>query len=103
MDVKELLKLNKKDEIIVIDSNNFDYYSSHGLENYSIRYHKDLSYLYNFAVKDKTAFYKLLQKYVSIVDPHETLNLGIYNHEKVTNTGIVLGIIARYFIYILFQ
>ncbi len=95
---KELLRLNKKDEIIVVDKNIFDYYGSHGLENYSARYENDLNYIYGFNVKNDNAMYKLLNEYLNISDPNQILIEGLYNHEKTVQTGKVLGFIAKYFI-----
>ena len=37
---------------------------------------------------------------INITDANTILNLGIYNHEKVASKGIILSLIAKYFIYI---
>lgn len=97
---KELVKFNKKDEIIVVDKNIFEYYKSHGLENYSARYEKDLNYIYGFSVKNNNAMYKLLNTYLNITDPNQILIEGLYNHEKTVRSGRVLGFIAKYFIVV---
>ncbi|MBQ6841467.1 MAG: GGDEF domain-containing protein [Bacilli bacterium] len=98
---KELLKLNRKDEIILIDSNIFEYYRSHGLENYTLRFENDINYIYGFNVRTSSAMYRLLNEYMSITDSHRVLNEGYYNHEKTVNSGWFLSLLAKYFIYFL--
>jgi len=97
---KELVKLNKKDEIILVDTNIYEYYKTHGLENYTLRYTGSIKYVYGFNVSTSSAMYKLLNKYMSITDPNKVLNEGIYNHEQTVSSGKILGLIAKYFIYI---
>ena len=101
-DAKELVKLNKKDVIILLDKNIFDYYKLHGLEKYSIRYEGSTNSEYNFYVKQNTAVYKLFDEYMNITDAKLILNKGIYNHEKIMKSSIILSVIAKYFVYILF-
>ena len=98
---KSLLKLNKKDAIIFMDSNIFEYYSHNGLKNYSVRYDSYINDEYTFSSKNSTAMYKLLNKYLDITDSKTIINEGIYNHAKTIKTGVVFGYIAKYFIYIL--
>jgi len=98
---KELLKLNRKDKIIFIDSKIFEYYQSHGLENYTLRYQADMNYVYGFNVKNSSAMYKLLNNYMLVTDPHRVLNEGIYNHKQTVSSGMVLSLLAKYFIYFL--
>lgn len=98
---KELLKLNKKDTIIFIDSNIFDYYNDHGLEKYTLRYQDNLNYIYGFNVKNGSAMYKLLNQYMLVTDSRRILNEGIYNHEKTVSSGMIVSLLAKYFIYFL--
>ena len=99
---KELLKLNKKDKIAIVDKNIFEYYKNHGLENYSARYENTLNYVYGFNVKTSGAMYKLLNEYVNITDPNHILNQGLYNHAKTVKTGMIFSLIAKYFIAFVF-
>ena len=97
----ELVKLNKKDTIILLDSNIYEYYKNHGLENYTIRTSGSLKEVYSFRVKNNSALYKLLNKYISILDSHKILNEGINNHTQTVKYGRVLSLLAKYFIYFL--
>lgn len=98
---KELTKLNKKDTIILLDSNIYEYYKNHGLENYTIRTSGSLKEVYSFRLKNNSALYKLLNKYISILDSHKILNEGINNHTQTVKYGRVLSLLAKYFIYFL--
>lgn len=98
-DNKELKKFNNKDEIIFVDKNIYDYYHSNGLDNYSIRYSDSLNLNYGFYVKKDNAMYKLLDSYMNITDSAKIINEGIYNHNKTVKSGLILSIIAKYFIY----
>ncbi|MGN1379728.1 MAG: GGDEF domain-containing protein [Bacilli bacterium] len=97
----ELVKLNKKDTIILLDSNIYEYYKNHGLENYTIRTSGSLKEVYSFRVKNNSALYKLLNKYITILDSHKILNEGINNHTQTVKYGKILSLLAKYFIYFL--
>lgn len=98
---KELTKLNNKDCIILVDSNIYEYYKTHGLGNYTIRTSGSLKEVYNFRIKDNGALYKLLNKYITVLDSHKILNEGINNHLETVKYGKVLSLLAKYFIYFL--
>ena len=98
---KEMTKLNNKDAIILVDSNIYEYYKTHGLENYTIRTSGKLNEVYNFRLKENNTLYKLLNKYITIVDSHKILNEGINNHSETVKYGKVLSLLAKYFIYFL--
>lgn len=98
---KDLVRLNKKDVIILLDNNIYEYYKNHGLQNYTIRSTGSIKDIYSFRVKNNSALYKLLNKYISILDSHRILNEGINNHNQTVKYGQFLGLIAKYFLYLL--
>ena len=98
---KELTKLNNKDCIILVDSNIYEYYKTHGLGNYTIRTSGSLKEVYNFRIKDNGALYKLLNKYITVLDSHKILNEGINNHSETVKNGAIISLLAKYFIYFL--
>ena len=98
---KELTKLNNKDCIILVDSNIYEYYKTHGLGNYTIRTSGSLKEVYNFRIKDNGALYKLLNKYITVLDSHKILNEGINNHSETVKHGAIISLLAKYFIYFL--
>ncbi len=93
---KELKKIAKKDVIIAIDSQNYQYYYTNILSNYSIRYSETTTQNYDFKVNNNQAFIKLFQKYISTLDSSEIITNGLYNHEVTINKGSTLGTIAKY-------
>lgn len=97
----KLKKIAKKDAIIAIDSNVFDYYEHDELKNYTSRFSDTLNDEYKFKVKNDNAFYKLLNNYVSTLDSAEMEYTGLYNHYQTIKSGTFLSKIAQYILYII--
>ncbi len=95
-DEGDLRRLNRDNEIIVIDKNIFDLYSSSTLDNYTERYTNSLLSTYQFKSKVDSAFYTLFSKYAMVIDNNEVIYEGMYSHEMTVRTGSILGTIAKY-------
>lgn len=93
--------LAKKDVLIALDSHVFDYYEHDELKHFTSRLTETINKQYTFKVKTDTAFYKLLNKYVSTLDSEELSYIGLYNHYKTIKSGTLLSHIAQYILYIL--
>lgn len=100
-DTNELIKLAKKDVIIVLDKNVFEYYKNSELENYVSKHTDYINGEYSFKINNTNAFYKLFERYINTLDYDEMINRGIYNHFETIKSGTLLGKMARYFLYIL--
>lgn len=98
---KELTKLAKKDVIIVLDKNIFEYYKSKELKSFVAKHSDYINAEYSFKINNKNAFYKLFERYINTIDYEEAINRGIYNHYETIQSGTLLGKMARYFLYIL--
>ena len=99
---KELFKLAKKDVIIVLDKNIFEYYKDFEFSNFSSRYRDFINAEYSFKLNTTNAFYKLFERFINTIDYNEAVNRGIFNHYETVKSGTLLGQLARYFLYILF-
>ena len=77
---KELKKISRQDNIIVLDKEIFNYYKKSFLSEYSIRYSNTLSETYNFYIKGNDTFNLLFEKYIQTLDPIEIKVKGNYNH-----------------------
>lgn len=97
---KELFKLNKKDVYIILDKNTFDYYSDKKLDNYTSRYSDYISNEYTFKVRTNSALYRLLDKYVGVMDEDEMVLDGLNNHYDTIKSGSIITKIAEYILYI---
>lgn len=93
---KELKKISKKDNIIVLDKEIFNYYKKTFLSEYSIRYSNTLSETYNFYIKGNDTFNLLFEKYIQTLDPIEIKIKGNYNHTYTMQSGTILGQVAKY-------
>lgn len=97
---KELFKLNKKDVYIILDKNTFDYYSDKKLDNYTSRYSDYISNEYTFKVRTNGALYRLLDKYVGVMDEDEMVLDGLNNHYDTIKSGSIITKVAEYILYI---
>lgn len=93
---KDLKKISRKDNIIVLDKEEFNYYKKSFLSNYSVRYSNTLSETYNFYIKGNDTFNLLFEKYIQTLDPNEIKVKGNYNHTYTMQSGTILGQVAKY-------
>jgi len=98
---KELIKLNKKNATVVVDYETARVFLNKELSNYSLRYSGYSNLSYNFNVRKNDAFYKLLYKYVEILDPKEIANEGVKNYLDTVKVNAIVSIITRYLVYII--
>lgn len=99
--VKELKKIAKQDNIIMIDHNTYETYANKELSGYTIRYTSNTDGTYNFKVREDGPFYKALNAFIKLQDPNLTINEGLYNYTKTLKSGTVLGTIAKYSLYLI--
>lgn len=99
--VKELKKLAKQDNIIMIDHNTYETYANKELSGYTVRYTSNTDGTYNFKVREDGPFYKALNAFIKLQDPNLTINEGLYNYTKTLKSGTVLGTIAKYSLYLI--
>ncbi len=97
---KDLFKLNKKDVFIILDKNTFDYYSDNKLDNYTERYRDYISNEYTFKVRTNSALYRLLDKYIGVMDENELVIEGLNNHYDTIKSGNIITKIAEYILLI---
>lgn len=93
---KDLKKLSRKDNIIVMDKETYSYYVKSFLSDYSVRYTNTLSDTYNFYVKGNDTFNLLFSKYIQTLDPLEVKVKGNYNHSYTMQSGTILGQVAKF-------
>lgn len=97
---KQMVKLAKKNKIIAIDSDIFNYYHTNKLKNYQSRYTISTDVTYAFKVKDNENLIKLFKSYIGSLDPAVVKYDGLYNHNKTVQKGTVLAKLAQYIMLI---
>lgn len=100
-DVKDLKKVIKKDNILVLDKEVFNYHKKSILADYTVRYSNTLSDTYNFYVKGNSTFNLLFEKYIQTLDPEEIRIKGNYNHTYTMKSGTILGQVAKYSVIVI--
>ena len=98
---RDLNKIARKDNYILMDLNTFNYYNKKILSDYNIRYTNVLSDTYNFYVSNNETFNLLFSKYIQTQDPKDIKIKGIYNHTITVKSGTILGRIAKYSLIII--
>ena len=98
---RDLKKIARKDNYILMDLNTFNYYNKKILSDYNIRYTNVLSDTYNFYVSNNETFNLLFSKYIQTQDPKDIKIKGIYNHTITVKSGTILGRIAKYSLIII--
>ena len=110
--VSELLTKVKKDSIIVLDFEVYNYYSSKQLDDYKSIYLFNIDEQYSFKVSDNDLnknFIKYFNFYLSFVSNQEISNIGYSNLMSLVNHGnyriyIIIGVclLVALLIFILF-
>ena len=97
--IEELYSLNNKNEIIVLDTYQFNYLANNKLNNYSSKYNTLINNSYNFKIEENhSVLNTLFNSYINIVDESTMINDGINLHESIINHGNLLNTIAKYII-----
>ncbi len=98
---KELFKIAKKNNLIALDANIYNYYVNTKLKNVAIRYNGVINNSYNFKVKSNNAIYKLFSAYTKTLDAKEMTYKGLDNHAETLKTGNILTNIAKWALFII--
>lgn len=101
-DTKELKGIAKKEKIIIIDQNNYDYLNDNIIKNYTVRYSEVTENSYIFKSNASDVFNKLFVNYIKTLDPASMTNLGIYSNRILVHDSTITGTIARYILAIIF-
>ncbi len=96
-----LFKIAKKDHIIILDKETYDYYAGTKFKNYTLRYENKLPTTYNFKLRENNVLTRVFNKYVNYLDPEEMITRGLYNHDVTLKEGTILGTLAKYSLYII--
>ncbi len=94
----ELFDLNKKNEIIILDTNAFNYYSSSKLNNYTSRYNDQITTEIEYKVNNNVILNNILNAYLKVTSEEVIINKGINNHIETVKSGNLISTIARYII-----
>lgn len=96
--MSELKKIAKKENIILLDEDTYEYYLTNIINSYSVRYKGIIEdEYYSFRYKNDTdPIYKLFNAYTKTIDPNDLLRTGITTYNKVNKHGEIVGAVAVY-------
>ena len=92
----DLLRNIKKDSIVMIDKDTYEYYQNTKFKNYKIIYQDTLKDEYSFIIRDvnkNTTFYTLFNQYVSGIN-YKTIKFD-YNTNYIINSNSGLSMIIK--------
>lgn len=94
---KELFKASKKGEVIIVDSEFYNYYVNKNIKNYKVNLTGYTNDNYSFRYINNTdAFYKLFKVYANLLDNKEMISRGIISYKETAKSGNIISGIAKY-------
>ena len=96
----ELKKILKKNGIIVMDDNVFNFYKDSLLSDYTVRFEASIGSNYTFRTINSDNLVKLMKVYFKYLDPNEMVSIGLKEHDEVLKSGTIAGTVARYSLYL---
>lgn len=94
----ELIKISKKDAIILVDQYEYNYYITNKTNDYTVRLEGSIDENnYSFRYKNASdSFYRLFNAYTKTLDPSDIVRKGISSYNAVAKKSVVVGNIAKY-------
>lgn len=100
-DEKALIRKAKKNNIIALDAETFDYYRNDRIKNYQISYTGFTSANYSFKyINANDTFTKLFTNYINYLSQTKMTNNGMITYKAAESSGNLVGVIAKYILII---
>lgn len=100
-DEKALIRKAKKNNIIALDAETFDYYRNDRIKNYQISYTGYTSANYSFKyINANDTFTKLFTNYINYLSQTKMTNNGMITYKAAESSGNLVGVIAKYILII---
>lgn len=96
----ELNQIIKKNVIILVDEDEYNYYITNKTNDYTVRLEGTIeTNMYSFRYKNASdAFYKLFNAYSKTLDPSDYVRKGISSYNQVAKKSEIISTIAKYLI-----
>lgn len=99
---KSLFKKSKKDYLIAIDANTYNYYVNNKIKNYHIIYSNNIKDNFSFKyVNNSDPFYKLFSSYVNYLSPYQETNEGFTTYKIAEQSGNTVSSVAKYVLVVI--
>ena len=98
---KALIRKAKKNNLIALDAETFDYYRNDKIKNYQISYTGYTSANYSFKyINANDTFTKLFTNYINYLSQTKMTNNGMITYKAAESSGNLVGVIAKYILII---
>lgn len=101
-DEEDLVKAYRKDKVIAIDANTYNYLVNDKIKNsyIALKGYTTDNYSYRYQNNDDT-FYKLFSSYISYLDQNKMTNKGILSFKKAATSGNIVSTMAKYILIVI--
>ena len=100
-DEKALIRKAKKNNLIALDAETFDYYRNDRIKNYQISYTGYTNANYSFKyINANDTFTKLFTNYINYLSQTKMTNNGMITYKAAESSGNLVGVIAKYILII---
>ena len=100
-DEKALIRKAKKNNLIALDAETFDYYRNDRIKNYQISFTGYTSANYSFKyINANDTFTKLFTNYINYLSQTKMTNNGMITYKAAESSGNLVGVIAKYILII---
>ena len=98
---KALIRKAKKNNLIALDAETFDYYRNDKIKNYQISYTGYTNANYSFKyINANDTFTKLFTNYINYLSQTKMTNNGMITYKAAESSGNLVGVIAKYILII---
>ena len=98
---KDLIKLSKKNKLIAISSDTYDYLKNSKIKNYQIVYTGyNSNYKFKY-LKNNDTFYKLFSSYINYLSDYNMNNNGLLSYSKAESNGNLISMVAKYILLVI--
>ena len=98
---KALIRKAKKNNLIALDAETFDYYRNDRIKNYQISYTGYTNANYSFKyINANDTFTKLFTNYINYLSQTKMTNNGMITYKAAESSGNLVGVIAKYILII---
>lgn len=100
-DEKALIRKAKKNNLIALDAETFDYYRNDRIKNYQISYTGYTNANFSFKyINANDTFTKLFTNYINYLSQTKMTNNGMITYKAAESSGNLVGVIAKYILII---
>ncbi len=97
---KQLLKLAKKDNTIVMDETKYELYHNSEIKNTTVKFNGIIDASYVYGINGDATFQKLFNSYTNFLDMKKVNYEGLNNYQETVKSGRLITKLASFSLYV---